>query len=345
MPLTEMSIFTGRVREIEKMHRAYESWRKGKYSPTVIVGEKWSGQTTLINYFIETHIGQNNVIYIDRLEYSCNESELIMIWKEMLGDESLNSFADITIAIKSRFAGKVFVMENLQTSHLRTIHGFDNLKILMKLISETSRDVFWLCSANLYSWQYFDKTIEIASFFGYVIRLDPFSDDQLRELIMKKNSISGYRIYFIPSPKDMANKKFARLNEEEKQLFLRDKFFSQLNNFAHGNISLALSYWLLSTTNITDRSIEITAFKSPDFSFINNLSHEKIFFIYLLIMHDGLTLERMVAIYNRSEESLRLMMIMLRDDGIIIEKSNRFVVNPLIYRHTINMLKAKNLIY
>jgi hypothetical protein len=143
----------------------------------------------------------------------------------------------------------------------------------------------------------------------------------------------------------MANKKFARLNEEEKQLFLRDKFFSQLNNFAHGNISLALSYWLLSTTNITDRSIEITAFKSPDFSFINNLSHEKIFFIYLLIMHDGLTLERMVAIYNRSEESLRLMMIMLRDDGIIIEKSNRFVVNPLIYRHTINMLKAKNLIY
>ena len=345
MPLTEMSLFTGRVRELEEMLRAYKSWRKGKYSPTVIVGEKWSGQTTLINYFIETQVGQNNVVYIDRLEYSTDESELVRIWQEILGDAALNSFADIAIAIKSRYAGKVFVMENLQTNYLRTIQGFNYLKTLMKLISETSKDVFWLCSANKYSWQYFDKTIEMSSFFGYVIGLNPFSDNELRELIMKKNSISGYRIYFIPTLKDVANKKFARLNEEEKQLFLRDKFFSQLNNFAHGNISLALSYWLLSTTNITDRSIEITAFKSPDFSFINNLSQEKIFFIYLLIMHDGLTLDRLVAIYNKSEESLRLMMIMLRDDGIIIEKSSRFVVNPLIYRHTINMLKAKNLIY
>ncbi len=345
MPLTEMSLFTGRTKELEKMIRAYNSWENGKYSPTVIIGEKWSGRTTLINYFIESHIGKNKVVYIDKLGYNTNEADFINNWKEILDDESFTTIHDISMTIKSRFAGKVFVLENLQNNYLRTFHGFENLKSLIKLISETSKDVFWLCSGNIYTWQYFDKTIEIASFFGYVIRLTPFSDDELIQLIMKKNSISGYRINFIPSLKNIGNKKFVRLNDEEKQLFLRNQFFSQLNDFAHGNISLALTYWLLSTTNITDHSIEITAFKSQDFSFINKLNPEKIFIIFQLTMHDGLTLEQLVAIYNRSEESLKLLIIMLRDDGIIIERGNKFVVNPLIYRHTINMLKAKNLIY
>ena len=52
-PLKEMSLFTGREKELKQLLHAYASWKEGKYAPTVIIGEKWSGHTTLINYFIK----------------------------------------------------------------------------------------------------------------------------------------------------------------------------------------------------------------------------------------------------------------------------------------------------
>jgi hypothetical protein len=175
--------------------------------------------------------------------------------------------------------------------------------------------------------------------------MQPFSDQELRELILKKNNISGYKIIYAASENNKTSKKFIKMNYEEQQLYLRDQFFNDLNAFAKGNISLALSFWLLSTSNITEESIEITNFQPPDFSFINGLNADKVFIIYLLIMHDGLGFEHLNQVYRKPEDKLRLLVIMLLDDGIIIEKNDRYEVNPLIYRHSINMLKAKNLIY
>ena len=209
-------------------------------------------------------------------------------------------------------------MENIQNYYLRIINGFEALKMLIRLISKTSKDIFWICTSNIYAWKYLNNTVNLSGYFGYVVDLQPFSDEELRMLIMKKNNISGYKIIFSPSPRNLSSKKYQRLTEEEKQDYLRNRFFNDLNNFAQGNISLALTFWLLSTTNISEESIEINSFSPPDFSFINKLDAEKVFIIYLMIMHDGLTFEQLNKVYQ---------------------------VNPLIYRHSINMLKSRNLIY
>ena len=345
MPLTEMSLFTGRKNEQETLIRAYENWKKGKYSPTAIIGEKWSGHTTLINFFLEKDVEKNSVLIEDRIINIKSKVEFFQLWQEIFNDPNIDSIDHLTTIIIKRYKGKIVVLENLQNYYLRTIHGFEALKMIIELITKTSKDVFWICSANIYSWKYLDKTIDLAGYFGYVIEMKPFSADELRELIMKKNNISGYKIIFTPSSKNLNSKKFQRLSDEEKQQYLLNQFFNDLNEFAKGNISLALTFWLLSTSNITEESIEITSFEPPDFSFINKLDADKVFIIYLLIMHDGLGFEHLSRIYKKAEDELKLLVIMMLDDGILIEKKERYEVNPLIYRHSINMLKSKNLIY
>jgi len=345
IPLTEMSFFTGRTVELETLQKAYKSWKEGKYSPTVVIGEKRSGHTTLINYFLEKQLGIRDVIVINRKQNILTSEELFSFLSDTLEEPGIKSYEDCVTVLKQKHRGKVIVMENLQNYYLRVISGFDALKMLIKLISSTSRDIFWICSANIYAWKYLNSTLDISGFFGYVTDIQTFSSDELRSLIMKKNNISGYRIIFSPSEKNLSSKKYQRLNDEERQTYLRNRFFNDLNDFAQGNISLALTFWLLSTTNITEDSIEIINFKPPDFSFINKLDTEKVFIIYILIMHDGLTFEQLNKIYSKPQDKLQLYLMMMLDDGIIVDNNDIYEVNPLIYRNSINMLKSRNLIY
>jgi hypothetical protein len=344
-PLTEMSLFTGRTHEMTILQGAYKSWQKGKYAPTVIIGEKWSGHTSLINYFIEEYIGKDEVISLGKTVNMVLVSDFMAMWQETLGSKAITTPEHVIAALKEKYKGKVIILENLQNYYLRTFHGFEILTTLIQIITKTSKDIFWICSANIYAWDYLNKSMELSGYFGYVIQMQPFTDEELRELILKKNNISGYKIIYTASENSKSSKKFSKMNYEEQQLYLRDQFFNDLNAFAKGNISLALSFWLLSTSNITEESIEITNFQPPDFSFITGLNADKVFIIYLLIMHDGLGFDHLNQVYKKPEDKLQLLVVMMLDDGIIIEKNDRYEVNPLIYRHSINMLKAKNLIY
>ncbi len=344
-PLTEMNLFTGRSQEVAGLSKAYQSWKDGKYAPTVIVGEKWSGHTTLINYFIDKLVGNTKVIYENRLINVSSKDDFLNSWKTILKTENIDSLDELINLINVKHKNKIIIIENIQNYYLRTIKGFDYINLFIKLVSKTYHNVFWLCTANVYAWDYLNSTIEISNYFGYQINMTAFSDDELRQLIMKKNNISGYKIVFQPAEKNLDSKKFNALEPIDKQVYLQNQFFKQLNEFAKGNISLALSYWLLSTKNINEDSIEINNFEPPDFSFISKLNSEKVFLIYLLIMHDGLTLEHLCLVLKKPLEKLHLLVIMLLDDGILIERNGWFEVNPLIYRHSINMLKSRNLIY
>ena len=52
-PLEDKRFYFGRDLEMKELSKAFNNWQSGKFSPTVIVGEKGSGSTTLINFFTE----------------------------------------------------------------------------------------------------------------------------------------------------------------------------------------------------------------------------------------------------------------------------------------------------
>ncbi|MDZ7605682.1 MAG: hypothetical protein U5K79_08855 [Cyclobacteriaceae bacterium] len=344
-PLTELSFFIGREEEIKQLNIAYESHKESKFAPSVIVGEKWCGHTTLINYFkIQHSFDKSNTITGILTRNTVSENEFYAFWQELLQNTKIASLEQLTELIVAEHSGKVIIVENLHNFYLRTIHGFENLYLLAKLIAATYKQVFWLFTANNFAWEYLSKTIEIEGYFAYVINMSPYNDKQLRELIMKKNSVSGYRINFLQSESHSSNKKFLALEESQKQDLLRNEFFKDLNTYAKGNISLCLSYWLLSTGKINENTIEIVKFTPPDLSFIKQLSADKVFILFLLIMHDGLTLEQLGVVYKKTIDKIQLMVLMLLDDGVLIDRNSWFEVNPLIYRQSIDMLKSKNLI-
>ncbi|MFY0606669.1 MAG: ATP-binding protein [Cyclobacteriaceae bacterium] len=342
-PLSDLELFVGRKNEIDQLIKAYQNWESGKLGSSIIVGEKWSGLTSLINYIEhESHFKRA----VNRKSCVTQEDHLLQVttfFSELL-DEKLLSVDEIAERL-SDGPKRVIVFEDLQNLYLKKVGGFVGIKALLELISKTGKQVFWITTSTLYTYKFFQRTLQIQDVFSYIINLQKPTTKEVISLIEKRNRISGYHIQFTPTNEDEKSKKFLKLTEDQQQKYLEERFFKKLIDFSESNISMALMFWLLSTKSVDHNQITIGAFRKPDLSFLSTLSQEKILSLHQLILHDGLSIDAISQVSNMSKQNAFLNISMLLEDGILIHRDGSYLVNPLVYRSVINLLKTKNLIY
>ena len=132
---------------------------------------------------------------------------------------------------------------------------------------------------------------------------------------------------------------------EARQARLKEDFFIELNDFAKSNVSMALIFWLLSTQEVKENVIRVGRFQKPNLAFLKVMSIDKIYMLHALILHDGLKVEQLAEVLNLSENSVRLSILSLLEDGVILQEDTVFMINPMVYRGMVSLLKAKNLIH
>lgn len=343
-PLEDMELFEGRTKEFEAVKIAFENWNNGRYAATVVVNEKWGGLTSFINYVVKEANLNYPITRYAPTENSCTEESFIALMPKIFENDSLESI-DHTVDYLNSGVKRIVVLEDLQNLYLRKINGFSALFMLFQLMSRTNKNVFWLTSSTLYTWSYLSKTINIQDYFSYVIQMSELSNEQMVNIILKRNRISGFHIQFEASAEQLADKKYLKMDEREQQQHLQSVFFSGLNEFAKSNISLALLFWLQSTKDIDDDTITIGTFQKPDLNFLSTLSVEKVHILYVLIIHDGLTAIGLSEVMHMTLSTGKLKLFSLEEDGIIYREDEFYLVNPFVYRNIVSLLKTKNLIH
>ncbi len=344
-PLTSERFFECREFEMREIEAAFNNWQAGRFAPVAVVSEKGNGTTSLINLFFLRNNFRLKKIHVETPDLVFSEDGCFRIFQNMFPGNKFSSQAEVISYLNNVDEKMIIVLENLQHLYLRKVSGFICLNMLAELISLTNTKIFWVTSSTLYSWEYLRKTIRIDDYFGYVIRLLLLTDDKIIDVILKRHNVSGYNIKFEPSKSDVNNKAYKKLNEKEKQEYLKKNYFSKLNKFAKSNLSLALLYWLRSTQAVSNNTIVIKTVVVFDFSFLGGLASEKIFLLSALLLHDGLSVIAISLIFNQTEEKTRLSLISMIDDGLVIQKNNLYLINPLLYRHTVSMLQSKNIIH
>ena len=91
------------------------------------------------------------------------------------------------------------------------------------------------------------------------------NEKSIEEIIMKRHSVSGYKIIFEPGKQ--VKQGFNKLSEDEKQRELKKIYFETLNEICEGNIALALVFWLRSVSKFDQEVIFISDLNDLDFSF------------------------------------------------------------------------------
>ncbi len=343
-PLVEPMLFEGREKEIETVNKAFDQWRQGRFGSVLISGEMWSGLTSLINYLLS----QNNFphpIHRHIFEDTITEpGELYSLLAKIFNKDNFQSISEVVEYLNTSDK-KIIILEDLQHLYLRKINGLKALMELIEIIAATHKRVFWIATLSSYAAQFLEKNIHISGFFSYPISLADFSAEQISNLVIKRNRISGFKILFEAGKSDLKDKRFLKLDENGKQNFLKTRFFKELNSFARHNVSLALLYWLLSTKKVTKNTIIISNFKKLDLSFLLLLSSERIFVLHCLILHDGLKAEQITEVLSLPPQQVNMLLLAMEEDGILYQDKEVFMVHPLVYRGVIQLLKSKNLLY
>ena len=343
-PLEDEKFYEKRTAEIDKLKLAYDNWKKGRYAPAVIVGEKGSGITTTVNFLLKNMNLEEELIRADFDKIIECEESFLKFFSVMLRSD-FHEAGEISHFLNSTGYKRIIILENIHHLFHRKIGGFESFRKFFQIVSATNKNVFWIAGSNLYAWNYLDRVLSISDYFSYIVKLQPFTDDQIVDIIMKRHRVSGYNIKFEPSGEDLQNRNYQKLSDTEKQKYLKEKYFSELNDFARSNLSISLFFWMSSTREVKTDTIIIGSLEGLDFSFLQGLGDEKIFSLYALLIHDGLTTKQHSVIFNQAEEKSRLNLLLLADDGIIIRTNDRFVINPLLYRQTVSLLQTKNILH
>jgi hypothetical protein len=356
-PLEEAVFYEERPIEIRQMQEALQNWQKGHFASTVIVGEKGAGITTLVNFFLKQAkqrvLNKYRIIRTDTVTQLSTEAELLSLMNDLFPDQHFEDFDALITYLNGHQPPLIMVFENLEHLYLRKVGGFKCLKRLFEIISRTNHNVLWLCSCTLYAWSYLDKTIRISDYFAYIVSLRAIQARQLQEVILKRHRVSGYRIHYESSEADRQRKKFNRMDEEEKQHYLQQAYFIDLNRITSGNFSIAQLFWLRSTRRVKDDTIYIGSLKDYDFSFVRAIPLHHVLTLHLLLLHDGLSEEhyREIAEYRElggtgnHKAGNNLNLLQLQDDGLIVRRGQNYLINPLLYRQVVGLLQSKNFLH
>jgi hypothetical protein len=344
--VTDELLFVPRMDSFEKLHQAYANWQLDRYAPTVLVGEPGAGRSSLLLKWVNVSRKPNiKAISLQPPSRITTEEDLCELIRNGLELPECKDTDELIEAINALSVNRIVLMEDLEQYFLKHIGGFAAIRSLTRIISETHKKVFWVFSISNYAWDYLNKTVGLNDAVGYVIELGAFTDLEIKEIIMKRHRLSGFKIDFMASDLDLKNQTYRRALEEERPEILKNTYFSDLNHLADSNLSISFLFWMRSALSIEEFTLKVGSLKDIDFSFMNELHVSKAITLHQLMLHNGLNAQELAKVLGIREEAARESLLLLLDDGILIRHKDAYRINPLLYRHSIRMLKKRNFIH
>ncbi len=340
-PVKEVNLFLSRQQELEQMNNALKNWKLRNYAATLVIGENGGGKSSLLQHYMASIKGsyKTYAYTINRFYYS--ESDFYTLMQDIFDNKNLKCDQDIMEQLEISKGNQIVLLDGLERLFIRKPGGFDCLNKLLSLIVSTNSYAFWICAVSLHTCNYLHKTIAIKENFDYLIELNNLDSDEVRKIILKRHRLSGYIVNY----EDDSEKNDDKKSINDRQAQLEKEFFLELNRFANSNISLSLYFWLESISKFTDNELYIKRFISPDFAFLETLSPEKIYTLLLIVLHGKISVDMHASICNQStEKSLRVLTI-LKEDALLVLKGHNYMLNGILYRHVVQLLKRRNLIH
>ncbi len=343
--LFDERIFIGRRKEMSRLMKAVRYWQKNQVSSVMLIGEKGSGTSSLINIVLAKFDIDTRVY---RKEFSgtiYTEKALVKELSSVLKLQSINSAEELITELNNFEEKIVVVIENIEDLFLKIVDGFEAIAKLLEIITSTNSKVLWITTCNSYSWNYLNKVLNINDYFIFNIELKGLDGKLVEEIILSRHNISGYELEFVPTDDEKKQKSYIKLSENEKHEYLREIYFEKLNKLTANNIAVALFLWLRSIISADEEKIKVSTNIELDFSFLKSLSDDKLFTLMAIILHDGISEEEHAKIFNKSLKSSQLLFATLADSGIIFKRNNIYKINFQLYKPILNLLKDKNILH
>ncbi|MBO6792528.1 MAG: ATP-binding protein [Balneolaceae bacterium] len=342
----EEAFFIRKSEHFEHTARAYELWKTGFPSSVAVIGEKGSGRSSLITY-LEKEILSDERCELLTINYSIStEKELLEVLCKQLKIQPKESINDIINLLNRRRKKTVILLENMQNSFLRTVQGYQAIGSLLYLVAETKEQVLWVCSCSRYAWNFLNVAVKISDYFSHTIAVDSYDQQEIKDLILKRQKASGYQLEFLPDANTAKSRSYKKLldDPEVAQEYLSNEFFNEMFKMAEGNATVAMIYWIRSIQKIEGSFIYMQPKEFEGIQYLSELDSNTLFVINAFVKHDVLTASELKEVMNITTVEAETIISRLYSRGLLVRNEKKYSLNDLIYRQVVRLLKSRNFI-
>ncbi len=328
----------GRNDEKGLLKQAYQRVSDGLPGSAVIIGEVGTGKSTLINYYLKDQ-AESDLIYKHSFSNTIiDEKELLDILLKVFRLDYAHSFRELSDELLLPSQVRTVVLEDIHKLFLRKYGGFEAIRKLLLLISETNHKVFWVTTISSHAWKLLNNLLTISNYFPYQIKTENLSEIELKEAILSRHQTSGFEIEYVPSETTRLKRQFRHaFGVEEKKKVLEEEFFSNLSSACEGNFTSALFYWLRSMREVKGNLIRMNPFMKIDLTFLQIYPTIKLLTLANLIQHGSLKVGEHQQIFNLSyDESLAILNFLAATNLVQFEINQYgekiYSINKAIYK-------------
>jgi len=329
-----------------KIKETYQKWGSGDIVVPVVLGETGCGKTSTLNFVANELFPDRNITKISLKSYCSNETEFISILQKSLNLKNIKSWDNLHEKIKQNFDSQIIIIDNLHYLYLKTPNGFELIEKLFLLLQQTQQSVFWLFSCSRYSWLVLDKVINISQYINCPIYLDKFYPEDLKNNILERHKISGHEIVFESNETEKKSRHFKKLKTENKhQDYLETKFFDELYEVSHGNLTIAFNYWLSSIKEFYENKIIINSISAIQQKLLGQLKNDDLYTLAPFIEHKFLTTAESSATKRILKHQNILTLNRLVSYGLLKNTNDIYSINEAYYSTIKNILISKKYLF
>ncbi len=337
----DFRFLVGREVEMEAIAQARAFWEAGRPVALVIVGERGSGKTSLINCALKRSLEDLEVLRGEFKERLVSDSQLREFLAEMFGVEDPNDLEKFLNGQR-----RIVIIEELERAFLRQVGHFESIRALQRLIAATCNSTLWILITNQVAYKFLDASVSMGQGFSHRINAASVRRDDLREAVLLRHNLSGLRLQFAlpPERRGFFNRWKGKLRGEADP----DKiFFEALAKESAGVFRSAFNIWLSQIEGVEAGVLYMKPLVPPDLSpVIDDLKLADLFTLVAILQHGSLTPEEHATVFQKSRAASRAQIDELLAREIIEQDPGRsgYRVRPEALRVVREALYRRNLL-
>ena len=317
-----------------KVDEAFTTWHDNPSNVNnsiVILGSPITAVTRILTEALENW-GEQKQISIQLLPLTARPDDI----------ESIKSKLEHHLKCKSSDNQEleVVILPNLSWYFLRSFEGLAGIDYLRSLLTGGSENRFWIVGAGQVAWEYLNSIYTLEAYCGEVFTLPEIPPEELQAWL--EPIVKEFEITFDKSRLD-------------KQILDNDKdnkahYFDILADIFQGVGTFALQGFLQSIRYKEDEEAETKpkskslVAQTPKLPKLPTLESVDRYLLYSLLLHGDLTLSTLAASLGDEEAEVQARVQVLRQQGVIEQRSRVLKVNPIYYPQLKRELAANNFI-
>ena len=280
--------------ELEELVELFRAWEQDRADgSTALVGHTGMGKSTLLRQ-LEPALGQS-MLHHDMPTKLARPARVVSFLSELFGFGPKPSSEKELIKLIREDSHKAVALDDCHNLFLRQVGGFEGWDCFLRVVNETCDHVFWYLGFNEPAWDFLENLTGRLSYFRRVVRVRPWSERQIRRLIMRRMHRALYRTSF----SDLV---VAQVNQDEfrNELGRTSKgYFRVLWDYTQGNPLLAAHYWLDSLVPHREhRLVQVHLFAEPSIERLEALDDDILFTLTAITEHENLSPAEVALVTN-----------------------------------------------